>query len=188
MKRHLWRESLVLLAGTLLVSCSPVGKLAALPPMTSTQYLLDAGDELRVTAYGLEDFSNNYVISDVGTVSLPLIGDVPAGGQNVGQVQQAIAAKLTQMSILKAPVVNVQVNRYRPFFIVGEVKKPGEYPFRPGTTVLNAVSMAGGYTFRASTAKVAIVRRQGRDTVTASAGDEALIQPGDTIRVFESWF
>lgn len=188
MKRHLWRESLALFAGTLLVSCSPVGHLAALPPMTSTQYQLDAGDELRVTAYGLDDFSNTYVISDSGMISLPLVGDVAASGQNVDQVQQAIATRLAQMNILKAPVVNVQVNRYRPFFVVGEVKKPGEYPFRPGTTVLNAVSMAGGYTFRASTAKVAIVRRQGSGSVTASAGDEALIQPGDTIRVFESWF
>ena len=188
MKRHLWYQSVALLAGALLASCSPVSGFASLPPTTSSQYTLAAGDELRVTAYGLDGFSNNYLVSDAGLVSLPLIGDVTAGGQTVGQVQQAITAQLTAMRIVKAPVVNVQVNHYRPFFIVGEVKKPGEYPFRPGTSVLNAVSMAGGYTFRANTSKVAIIRRQGNANVTAAARDEALIQPGDTIRVFESWF
>lgn len=188
MKNHLCRETLALFAAACLASCSPLSGLDELPVTASAQYLLDAGDELRVTAYGLDSFSNNYVVNDSGMISLPLIGDVIAGGQNVTQVQQAIAAKLSTMHIVNAPVVNVQVNQYRPFFIVGEVKKPGEYPFRPGTTVLNAVSMAGGYTFRANTSKVSIVRRKGTGTITAAAGDGALIQPGDTIRVFESWF
>ena len=188
MNRLSRRNWLPLVAGAALASCSPMGGMDPLPPMATSQYLLDAGDELRVTAYGLDSFSNNYVVNDTGNVSLPLIGDVAAGGQTVDQVQRAIAAQLAEKRIVNAPVVNVQVNQYRPFFIIGEVKKPGEYPFRPGTSVLNAISIAGGYTFRANTSKVAITRRRGKGSFVASADEQAMIQPGDTIRVFESWF
>lgn len=188
MRVHPWRDCLLIIAGLATASCSPMAGLDPLPTSASTQYLLDAGDELRVTAYGLDGFSSNYVIGDMGTVSLPLIGDVPASGKTVHEVQQAIAQQLTAKRIVNAPIVNVQVNEYRHFFIVGEIKKPGEYPFRPGTSVLNAISMAGGYTFRAQTDKVAITRRQGNSTFTAVATEQAFIQPGDTIRVYESWF
>lgn len=188
MKVHPWRNCLAIVMSVALGACSPMAGLEPLPASTSTQYLLDAGDELRVTAYGLDGFSSTYVISDMGTVSLPLIGDVPASGKTAAQVQQAIAGQLAERRIVNAPIVNVQVNEYRHFFIVGEVKKPGEYPFRPGTSVLNAISMAGGYTFRARTKKVAITRRQANGSFTAVATEQALIQPGDTIRVYESWF
>jgi polysaccharide export outer membrane protein len=185
---HPWCKCLPIIASLVLGACSPMAGLDPLPASASTQYLLDAGDELRVTAYGLDGFSSTYVISDMGTVSLPLIGDVPASGKTADQVQQAIARQLTEKRIVNAPIVNVQVNEYRHFFIVGEIKKPGEYPFRPGTSVLNAISMAGGYTFRAQTKKVAITRRKGNSSFTAVATEQAFIQPGDTIRVYESWF
>jgi len=152
------------------------------------QYPLDTGDELKVNAYGLDGFSGDYLINANGAISLPLIGEVTASGQTVEQVQQAISTQLTSKRILNKPYVNVQVNKYRPFSVIGEVQKPGEYPFRPGMTVLNAVSVAGGYTFRANTSKVSIVRRRNGNAATGSATDQTLIQPGDTIRVFESWF
>jgi polysaccharide export outer membrane protein len=154
----------------------------------SAQYALDTGDEVRVTAYGIEGFNNTYNVGDKGTISLPLIGDVSASGKTVDQLQDAIAAALLAKQIVNAPNVNVQISQYRPFYVVGEVKKPGEYPFRPGMTVLTALSVAGGYTFRARTGEVAITRRQGKANVTGAADETAMIQPGDTIRVYEGWF
>lgn len=180
----------MLLGGALLLSgcASGVNGLPRMPSSVSSQYALDTGDEVRITAYGLEGFNNTYTVGDKGSISLPLLGDVPASGKTVGQLQDDIAAALIGKQIVNAPNVNVQINQYRPFYVVGEVKKPGEYPFRPGMTVLTALSVAGGYTFRAQTGKVAITRRQGTTNVTGSADEKAMIQPGDTIRVFEGWF
>lgn len=188
MKKHHWRSWFGCLAALALASCSPTAGLESLSPVAPAEYLLGPGDEVRVMAFGLDGFSSNYVVSDNGALSLPLIGDVTASGQSVAQIQKAIAAQLADKRILNNPVVNVQVNQYRPFFVMGEVKKPGEYQFRPGTSVLNAISMAGGYTFRADTSKVAITRRRGDGSFTAAASENVVIQPGDTIRVFESWF
>jgi len=179
---------LTVLAATSLAGCSPMAGMPPLPPPATTQYQLDAGDDLRINAYGLDGFSNNYVVSDKGVISLPLIGDVQSSGRTVDQVQQAIRARLSDKKILVDPVVNVQINQYRPYYVVGEVKKPGEYPFRPGMSVLNAISTAGGYTFRAKTSKVSITRRVDDRSLTATAAEGALIRPGDTIRVYESWF
>ena len=162
--------------------------MAPLPAATSTQFALGSGDELRVNANGLEGFSNNYVIGDNGNISLPFIGDVVASGKTSNEVQTEISEELISKKILINPVVNVQINKYRPIFVIGEVKNPGSYPFTPGTSVLNAISMAGGYTFRAKKSKVAIIRRQANESMTASATERDLIQPGDTIRIFESWF
>lgn len=180
----------MLLGGALLLGgcASGVNGLPRMPSPQSSQYALDAGDEVRITAYGLEGFNNTYTVGDKGSISLPLLGDVPASGKTVGQLQDDIAAALIGKQIVNAPNVNVQINQYRPFYVVGEVKKPGEYPFRPGMTVLTALSVAGGYTFRAQTGKVAITRHQGTTNVTGSADEKAMIQPGDTIRVYEGWF
>lgn len=188
MQRQRWRGVEACLAALALASCSPMAGMDPIPARETAEFLLGPGDEVRVMAYGLDGFSANYTVSDYGSLSLPLIGDVPASGQSVGQIQRAIVAQLVAKRILVQPVVNVQVNQYRPFFVLGEVKKPGEYQFRPGTSVLNAISIAGGYTFRANTSKVAITRRRGDGTFTAAASENAVIQPGDTIRVFERWF
>jgi len=188
MKRRQFNSLFGCLAALALASCSPTSRMDTLSSVAPSEYLLGPGDEVRVLAYGLDSFSSNYVVSDNGNLSLPLIGDVSAAGQSVGQIQKAIIEQLATKQILLNPVVNVQVNQYRPFFVMGEVKKPGEYQFRPGTSVLNAISMAGGYTFRANTSKVAITRRRGDGSFTAAATDNVVIQPGDTIRVFESWF
>ncbi len=178
----------VLASSLLLAACSPTAHLSDLPSGTATQYPLDTGDEIKVSAFGLGDFSGTYTIDAGGMIAMPMIGDVAAGGMTVEQLKQVISQQLTAKQIVRVPYVDVQVSRYRPFFVIGEVQKPGEYAFRPGMTVLNAVSMAGGYTFRAKTSKVAVVRKRGAQVVSGAANETALIQPGDTIRVFEGWF
>lgn len=178
-----------ILACMTLPSCSPTSGLSELPPAAaSNQYALGPGDELRVSVYGLDGLANNYLISDAGTISLPFVGDIPASNKTADQIRQTIADQLVSKQIIRDPVVNVQVNQYRPFFIIGEVKKPGEYPFRPGTSVLSAIAMAGGYTFRANTSRFSITRQRGTQTITAAATEKAYVEPGDTVRVYESWF
>lgn len=179
------------LAATTAACSSGLSNLDSLPPAPVAAYRLGAGDEVRVLIPGLTaaDATNvTYVINDRGQLSLPLLGDVDAGGQTVPELQQSIATQLAQRQLLNAPTVSVQPVRLRPVYILGEVKTPGEYQYRAGMSVLAAISVAGGYTFRAQQDAVEITRTvNGRPVVgNATAGD--MIQPGDTVRVHEKWF
>lgn len=189
--RQMCRTFMIVLAATaLLAGCAGGGSslpAAAAEPGT-TQYRLDAGDEIRITAYGLDAINNAYIVSDAGDISLPLIDNIQARGKTVGELQSDITRLLVEKQILRSPSVNVQITKYRPFYILGEVKSPGEYPYRPGMSVLTAIAMAGGYTFRADQKNMTITRQlQGRN-VMGRARDTTTIQPGDTIRVAERWF
>lgn len=174
-----------LLAGCVASSSAEMPTPAA---QSATLYRLDAGDEVRITAYGLDALTNTYLVSDTGEISLPLIDNVTARGKTVGELQSDIAKVLYDRQILRSPSVNVQVTKYRPFYILGEVKSPGEYPYRPGMSVVTAVSMAGGYTFRADQKNMTITRNIEGRPVTGRAGETTQVQPGDTIRIKESWF
>jgi polysaccharide biosynthesis/export protein len=159
-----------------------------LPVTASGEYRLDVGDEVRINVYGLDAITNTYTLSDDGSISLPLIDKVQAGGATVSELQSRIASKLLERQILNTPSVNVQVTKSRPFYILGEVKKPGEYIYRPGMTVLTAISVAGGFTFRADTKKLLISRKVGNQSVTGRVNQDMPIQPGDTIQIPEGWF
>ncbi|MBB4640706.1 polysaccharide biosynthesis/export family protein [Rhizorhapis suberifaciens] len=183
---------LMIAALGLVTACASGGSAADLPASASspqaTLYRLDAGDEVRITAYGLDALNNNYVVSDSGVISLPLIDNIQARGKTVGELQSDIAKVLFERQILRSPSVNVQVTKYRPFYILGEVKSPGEYPYRPGMSVLTAVSMAGGFTFRADQKNMTITRAIEGRGVTGRARENTTVLPGDTIRIKESWF
>lgn len=181
---------LMIAALGLLTGCASgaSAEMAVPAEQTASLYRLDSGDEVRITAYGLDVLTNNYMVSDTGYVSLPLIDNVQARGKTVGELQSDIAKLLYERQILRSPSVNVQVVKYRPFYILGEVKNPGEYPYRPGMSVLTAVSMAGGYTFRANQKDMVITRNIEGRGVTGRARENTPVQPGDTIRIKESWF
>ncbi|TPG16467.1 polysaccharide export protein [Sphingomonas koreensis] len=151
-------------------------------------YTLDAGDRVRVTVYGEQSVNGEYAIGPSGDIALPLIGDVPAKGKTIEQLQQAVAAKLAAGYILD-PRVSIEVLNFRPYFILGEVSKPGQYPYMSDLTVDQAVATAGGFTYRASTSKV-FVRRAGQAEVEVplSKGRPIWVKPGDTIRVGERYF
>ncbi len=156
-------------------------------PIEDGPYTLDSGDKLRVVIFGQDTLSNNYTVDAAGAVTLPLIGVVPARGLTPAQLSGAIAAKLRQ-SFIRDPSVAVEVETYRPFFVLGEVTYPGQYPFVPDMTVENAVAIAGGFTPRASKSAVTVTRK-----VQGSAGRFSLplhypVRPGDTITVRERWF
>lgn len=183
--------SIVLFAG-LVAACGQ--SLSGLPPVSTAnadQYRLAPGDELRVMIPGLTGVDvqgANFVVNDRGEITLPLMGSVPVNGRTIPEVEGAIAAQLVRQQLLVSPTVSIQPVRLRPIYVLGEVRNPGEYSYRPNMTVINAISLAGGYTFRANQKNVAIIRNVNGSTVTAQATETTPIQPGDTVRVIEKWF
>jgi polysaccharide biosynthesis/export protein len=176
----------------LTTACSSgLSGLSSLPPAPTVAYRLGAGDEVRVSIPGLTAAGtqeDSYVINDRGQIALPVLGDVPASGKTVPELQASIAQELTQRQLLNAPTVSVQPVKLRPFYVLGEVKNPGEFQYRAGMSVLAAVSVAGGYTFRANQEGVAITRTVDGRQVVGRASERDMIQPGDTVRVYEKWF
>ncbi len=150
-------------------------------------YRLGSGDKVKVNVFGEADLSGEFLVGDNGRIDLPLIGAVQARGQTVTQFQNAVVARYSG-GYLKDPKVSVSVLNYRPFFIQGEVGKGGEYPYKAGLTIQDAVAIAGGYTYRANTGK-AYVRRAGQDQeVEIQTNQRVAINPGDIIRVPERFF
>lgn len=153
----------------------------------SPTYVLGPNDRIRVKVYGEQDITGEYEIDSTGNVSIPLAGHVKAAGLTTRQVERAIAAALSK-GIVRDPRVNVEVAAYRPYYILGEVKKSGEYPYRNGLTVLDAVASAGGFTYRANEDKV-YLRRSGstREEIYPLTAP-VLVYPGDNIRIPERYF
>lgn len=169
-----------------IAACSGGGSLPALTsnsqPELST-YTLGPGDQLSIKVVGADDLTGDYPVSDSGTVSFPMIGDVKAAGLTRAQLEKEIAAKLAQ-GYIRNPQVNVAITKYRPFYIYGEVAKPGEYPYASGMRVVNAIATAGGFTYRANQDYV-IVQRHGEK---AKAQGGTPIEPDDVIEVPERLF
>ena len=153
----------------------------------TTPYQLGAGDQIRVTVFGEEDLSGEFEIDGVGRISLPLIGSVEIGGSNIGAAE-ALIVELLADGYLITPRVNIEVMNYRPFYILGEVNKPGSYPYVSGMTVLNAVALATGFTYRANKKKIELTRRIEGVEVKTTVDPTAIVQPGDIIRITERFF
>jgi len=150
-------------------------------------YTLDAGDKLRIVVFGQDALSNTYIVNAEGQVSLPLVGNVSARGMTTEQLAGAITGRLKQ-SYLRDPSVAVEVEVYRPFFVLGEVTFPGQYPFVPNMTVENAIAIAGGFTPRAYKDKVTITRKVQGVPSRIHLPLRYPLRPGDTIEVGERWF
>ncbi|WOK36507.1 polysaccharide biosynthesis/export family protein [Sphingomonas sp. C3-2] len=185
-----FRTALIVLSLALTTGCtSAQGGMSALPTLAAGEYRLGAGDEIRVTVYGLDPMNNSYVVGDAGTISMPLIETIAVDGKTIPEVESAIASAISARQLVaRAPSVSAQIQKYRPFFIMGEVQRPGQYPYVPGLTVNSAVSIAGGYTFRANTKAVVIKRKTKTGMVKGQTGPDGQVWPGDTIEVSESWF
>ena len=124
-----------------------------------SEYKLGSGDKIRVTVFGHEDLSGEFEVDGSGNVSLPLIRNIKAEGSTPRELEQVVADRLSP-DYLVNPRVSVEVLNYRPFYIYGEVTKPGSFPYVNGMTVINAVAMAGGFTYRARTSRVQDHTRQ----------------------------
>ena len=178
-----------LLAAALLVTgCStyrPVDQ--AFHAALTEPYLLDAGDRLRITVFGQQDLTNTYTVDKSGHVAFPLVGSVVARGMTPKQMEGTIAKKL-QNGYLRNPDVAVEIDRYRPFFIMGEVGSAGQYSYVPGMTVQNAVAIAGGFTARAAQDDADVTRQINGQVMTGRVPLSDPILPGDTIHIRERLF
>lgn len=153
----------------------------------SNGYKLGAGDKVHVTVYGEADLTGDFEISGTGQMAFPLVGNLHAAGLSAPELGDLLAAKLSP-GYLKSPRVAVEVAAYRPFYIIGQVNKPGQYPYVNGMTALNAIALGGGYTPRASEG-VIYVRHEGEVKETREPANEStVIRPGDVVRVSESGF
>lgn len=150
-----------------------------------TDYVLGPGDRVRVVVFGQNDLSGEFEIDGTGNISLPLIQGVKAAGLTLRQLEQTITNKL-KPDFLKNPRVSLEVLNYRPFYIIGQVKNPGSYPYVAGMTVVNAIALAGGYTYRASERKVLITRVKNGKQRPANRSTRVL--PGDVIEIPERFF
>ncbi|MEG3092742.1 polysaccharide biosynthesis/export family protein [Sphingomonas sp. PB1R3] len=165
-------------------AATPADPAATLPIYA---YALSGGDRVRVVVFGDPALGGEFTIGGAGFISLPLIGEVEVRGLTSTQLQDRIVARLSD-GYVKDPRVAVEVLTTRPFYILGEVNKPGQYPFANGLTVLGAVAQAGGYTYRAKTKQV-LIKHAGTDAeVTEDVTAKTMVAPGDTIRIKERWF
>jgi polysaccharide biosynthesis/export protein len=171
-----------------LTGCSGI-PLPPLLPSAADQgpYRLDTGDVVRVIVYNQESLSTEYTVGDNGTISVPTLGEVRARTLTAQELQKVIYDGLN-MGVLVNPGVSVELARYRPFYIVGEVAKPGQYAFAPGLNVLGAVAVAGGFTIRADQRQMTIVRTQTQRAGEWSADPLVEIRPGDVIVIREQYF
>ena len=151
-------------------------------------YRLGSGDRVRVTVYGQPELTGEYAVDGGGQMSYPLVGQIRAGGLTAYELERALIGKLSP-NYLKNPSISVEVLTFRPFYIVGEVRTPGSYPFVSGMSVLNAVALAGGFTYRARENSFYVTRTAedgSKNKITAGA--DATILPGDIITVRERYF
>jgi len=167
----------------------PVGYAApmAAPVRYDSSYHLDAGDRLRVVVYGQEGLTNSYAIDAGGSITMPLIGGVPARGRTPAGLAGEIAARLRN-GYIREPSVAVEIEAYRPFFILGEVTAPGQYPYVPNMTVESAVAIAGGFSPRAKRDVVTVTHTEAGGAMRAIVPLGTPLSPGDTVFVGERWF
>ena len=163
------------------------GPVVAQPVAYDSAYHLDAGDKLRVVVYGQEGLTNTYAIDAAGSITMPLIGAVPARGRTPQGLAADIAARLRN-GYIRDPSVAVEIDSYRPFFILGEVQAPGQYPYVPNMTVESAVAIAGGFTPRAKRNMVTVTHTDSGGSGRYVVPMGTSLSPGDTVFVGERWF
>jgi polysaccharide export outer membrane protein len=181
--RYLAAASAVLVA-----SCTPGSDLHSLPDTRPGSYKLGVGDEIRIITVGGEQLTGDFRVNDSGDIAVPLLGAVHASGLTTSQLEQRIEQELKNRNLFKGPSVSIEVLAYRPIFILGEVSKPGQYPFQPGMTLLTAVAVGGGFTYRAVTDYASVVRSGGDRVVEGRVNRQSFIYPGDVITIYERWF
>jgi protein involved in polysaccharide export with SLBB domain len=158
--------------------------LAAVDPGA---YRLGSGDKVRITVFNEETLSGEYEVDGSGTLNLQLIGSINVQGRSIPEVTAIIVGKLKE-GYLQNPSVAIEVLNYRPFYVLGEVKEPGKYPYVSGMTVLNAIALAGGYTYRGKKDRAMVIRASDPEKKEQRVTPNDVILPGDIIRVPERIF
>ncbi len=171
--------------GALLAAC---GTVPSTPDDVAqpTEYRLGAGDQLRITVYNEAELTGQYVVGSQGTIAYPLVGELRAAGLTVPEFTQALREAL--LEFIRQPNVSVEVANYRPFFILGEVQRPGTYPYSADLTVLTGVAPAGGFTYRANRGRVFIRHANEQEERSYPLTIATPVLPGDTVRIGERLF
>jgi polysaccharide export outer membrane protein len=151
-----------------------------------TAYRFGSGDRLRIRVYNDDAISGEYQVDSAGNLSLQLLGPVKAAGLSLPELVGLIEQRLKNEGFMVAPKVAIDVLNYRPFYVLGEVNRPGSYPYVAGMTVLNAIAMAGGYTPRAKQSAIKVLR--GEDQEKRKVAPNAVVLPGDIVKVEERFF
>lgn len=152
-----------------------------------TSYRLGVGDKVRLNVFGEADLSGTFEVGATGQISLPLVGDVQAAGLDVHGLRAAAAQRLSK-GYLKQPKITVEVVGYRPIYVHGEVKNSGEFPFKNGLRLRDAIALAGGYTYRANHGFVVLARDGTKTEAQVRLPTDMLVMPGDNIRIPERYF
>jgi polysaccharide export outer membrane protein len=169
-------------------ACAPGRDLPDLPVAAPGAYRLGAGDVIRLITVGDDQLTGEFRVSDSGMIALPLLGAVRASTLTPDELSGRIGEALIKGDLYTAPSVSVEVTTYRPIFVLGEVSKPGQYPYQPGMTVVTAAAVAGGFTYRAIDGYASVVRTRDGVAVEGKASRQSFIQPGDVITIFERRF
>ena len=169
-------------------ACAPGRDLPFLNAERLKDYRLGVSDQVRVVTYGEEQLSDSYRVADNGSIAFPLLDRIHAQGLTVHELADRIAEALRKEQILRQPSVSVEITAYRPVFVLGEVTKPGEYPYQPGMTFLTLVAEAGGFTDRAIQDYAYAVRTNNQHEEKGRVLPENFLQPGDVIKVYERVF
>ncbi len=186
MRRRLLLSAVV---AAVLAACARPGEdLAVLPSPSIADYKLGPGDQVRIITFGEEQLTGEFRVSDAGSIALPLIGGVKAAGLTPSELEKAVTNALKKNGLYRDPSVTVEVIGYRPIYILGEVNKPGEYPYKPGMTVVTGVAIAGGFTYRAMQDYADIVRTANGKPVEGRGLRQSYLQPGDVITIYERRF
>ena len=185
---NLTRRGLLVGALSGVAACSPGGSIPLIASYEPQAYLLGPGDQLRILTFGEEQLTGEFRVDDQGRIAFPLIGSVPAAGKSPKDLETDIGAALTNGDYLKTPHVTVEVIAYRPIFVLGEVTKPGQYPYQPGMTFLTAVAVSGGFTYRAVRDYGTVVRTVRGIATTGKIVERSFLAPGDVIQVLERYF
>jgi len=151
-------------------------------------YLLEPGNQVRLTVFDQENLSGTFALDAAGNIALPLLGNVPANGITAAALAGRVETILRKDSYMQDPKVTVQVQTFRPFYVLGEVRAPGEFPYTTGMTVLSAIARAGGYDYRAREGEVLLVRQDGNEQKNYRAVEQTPILPGDIIKVPQRYF
>ena len=149
---------------------------------------LGGGDQIRIITYGDEQLTGNFRVDDRGRISMPLLGSVQASGSTPEELERKVEDGLKAKKLLRNPSVSVEVLAFRPVYVLGEVAKPGQYPYQPGMTMLTSVAIAGGFTYRGVQDYAGVVRTAGGKAVEGKVTPRSFIAPGDVVQIYERRF
>ncbi len=185
-RRSLLWGLLAVTAASAVSSCATVTDGEALADIANLDYRLGPGDQLRITVFNEPDLTGPYLVSAQGTIAYPLVGSIEAAGLTLAEFSERLQTAL--LTYIRQPNVSVEVSNYRPFFILGEVQRPGTYPYSAHLTVPNAVATAGGFTDRANRTRVYVKHADELEERAYELNNSTPVLPGDTVRIGERLF